>query len=141
MLTRSNLGGIGGQASVRTDLNCHSFGGTAVFGNVVYVPCTNGVRAIRINADATMTPLWQAPANVTGSPVIGGGRLWALDTGSVDMGPVKGFEWVKLVGIEGSTILVRGLDCIDHTPLIDLKPDRCEFTPLAAPQAGDFQTE
>jgi hypothetical protein len=82
VLTRSNLGGIGGQASVRTDLNCHSFGGTAVLGNVVYVPCTNGVRAIRINADATMTPLWQAPANVTGSPVIGGGRLWALDTGA-----------------------------------------------------------
>ncbi|MDT4973514.1 MAG: hypothetical protein QOG22_3657, partial [Pseudonocardiales bacterium] len=48
VLTRSNLGGIGGQASVRTDLNCHSFGGTAVLGNVVYVPCTNGVRAIRI---------------------------------------------------------------------------------------------
>jgi hypothetical protein len=82
VLTRSSLGGIGGQASVRTDLNCHSFGGTAVLGNVVYVPCTNGVRAIRINPDNTMTPLWQAPANVTGSPVIGGGRLWALDTGA-----------------------------------------------------------
>ena len=52
-----------------------------------------------------------------------------------------GTSIVKLVGIEGSTILVRGLDCIDNTPLIDLKPDRCEFTPLAAPQAGDFQTE
>jgi hypothetical protein len=25
--------------------------------------------------------------------------------------------------------------------LIDLKPDRCEFTPLAPPQAGDFETE
>ena len=52
-----------------------------------------------------------------------------------------GTSIVKLVGIEGNTILVRGLDCIDNTPLIDLKPDRCEFTPLAAPQAGDFQTE
>jgi sugar lactone lactonase YvrE len=27
-------------------------------------------------------------------------RLWALDTGSVDMGPIKGPEWVKLVGID-----------------------------------------
>jgi len=52
-----------------------------------------------------------------------------------------GTSIVKLVGIEGSTILVRGLDCIDNTPLIDIKPDRCEFTPLAAPQPGDFQTE
>jgi tRNA (Thr-GGU) A37 N-methylase len=37
-------------------------------------------------------------------------------------------------------VLVRGLDCLDETPLLDIKPDRCEFTPLAA-QAGDFETE
>jgi tRNA-Thr(GGU) m(6)t(6)A37 methyltransferase TsaA len=52
-----------------------------------------------------------------------------------------GTSIVKLVGIEGSTVLVQGLDCLDGTPLIDLKPDRCEFTPLAPPQSGDFQTE
>jgi tRNA-Thr(GGU) m(6)t(6)A37 methyltransferase TsaA len=50
-----------------------------------------------------------------------------------------GTSIVKLVGIEGSTVLVRGLDCIDETPLIDLKPDRCEFSPLAAQKAGDFE--
>ncbi|HEY8335565.1 MAG TPA: tRNA (N6-threonylcarbamoyladenosine(37)-N6)-methyltransferase TrmO [Tardiphaga sp.] len=52
-----------------------------------------------------------------------------------------GTSVVKLVGIEGATVLVRGLDCLDETPLIDLKPDRCEYTPLAPPQPGDFQTE
>src|SRR6202035_3758197 len=52
-----------------------------------------------------------------------------------------GTSIVKLVGIEGSTVLVRGLDCLDEPPLLDLKPDRCEFTPLAQPQAGDFETE
>ena len=31
---------------------------------------------------------------------------------------------VALVGVEGATLLVRGLDCLDGTPLIDLKPDR-----------------
>lgn len=31
---------------------------------------------------------------------------------------------VALVGIEGGTLLVRGLDCLDGTPLIDLKPER-----------------
>jgi hypothetical protein len=82
VLNRSTLGGIGGQVSLRTDLNCHSFGGTAVVGDVVYVPCTNGVRAIRINANGTMTPLWQAASNINGSPVVGGGRLWVLDTGA-----------------------------------------------------------
>jgi tRNA-Thr(GGU) m(6)t(6)A37 methyltransferase TsaA len=31
---------------------------------------------------------------------------------------------VELVGIEDGTLLVRGLDCLNGTPLIDLKPDR-----------------
>jgi tRNA (adenine37-N6)-methyltransferase len=30
---------------------------------------------------------------------------------------------VELVGIEGTTLRVRGLDCVDGTPLLDLKPD------------------
>jgi len=50
-----------------------------------------------------------------------------------------GTSMVTLLGIEGSTLLVRGLDCLDGTPLIDLKPDRCLFTPLAPPQPGDFE--
>jgi tRNA (adenine37-N6)-methyltransferase len=52
-----------------------------------------------------------------------------------------GTSIVKLEAVEGNVILVRGLDCLDRTPLLDVKPDRCEFTPLAAPQPGDFQTE
>jgi tRNA (adenine37-N6)-methyltransferase len=31
---------------------------------------------------------------------------------------------VELVGMEGTTLHVRGLDCLDGTPLIDLKPER-----------------
>ena len=31
---------------------------------------------------------------------------------------------VEVVAIEGTTLQVRGLDCLDGTPLIDLKPDR-----------------
>jgi hypothetical protein len=29
-------------------------------------------------------------------------------------------------------------DCLDGTPLLDLKPDRTLFTPLAPPTPGDF---
>jgi tRNA-Thr(GGU) m(6)t(6)A37 methyltransferase TsaA len=52
-----------------------------------------------------------------------------------------GTSIVKLVAVEGSTVLVRGLDCLDGTPLIDLKPDRCEFSPLAAQREGDADAE
>ena len=44
-----------------------------------------------------------------------------------------------IVGIESDIIMVRGLDCLDGTPLLDLKPDRGLFTPIAPPQPGDFQ--
>jgi tRNA-Thr(GGU) m(6)t(6)A37 methyltransferase TsaA len=50
-----------------------------------------------------------------------------------------GTSMVKLVGIENNVVLVRGLDCLDGTPLLDLKPDRCMFTPIAPPQKGDYQ--
>jgi tRNA-Thr(GGU) m(6)t(6)A37 methyltransferase TsaA len=46
---------------------------------------------------------------------------------------------VELVGLEGATLLVRGLDCLDGTPLLDLKPDRAVFKPLASPTPGDLQ--
>ena len=52
-----------------------------------------------------------------------------------------GTSIVKLVGIEGATVLVRGLDCLDQTPLLDLKPDRCEFSPLATQKRGDVEAE
>jgi tRNA (Thr-GGU) A37 N-methylase len=31
---------------------------------------------------------------------------------------------IQLIAIEGTTLQVRGLDCLDGTPLIDLKPER-----------------
>jgi len=31
---------------------------------------------------------------------------------------------VELVAIDGTTLQVRGLDCLDGTPLLDLKPER-----------------
>ena len=45
----------------------------------------------------------------------------------------------KLVSRDGCVLSVQGIDCLDGTPLIDIKPDRTLFTPIAPPQAGDFQ--
>jgi tRNA (Thr-GGU) A37 N-methylase len=43
------------------------------------------------------------------------------------------------VSVEADGLTVRGLDCLDGTPLIDLKPDRALFTPIAPRQPGDDQ--
>ena len=40
-----------------------------------------------------------------------------------------GTALLRLVRREGPVLIVRGLDCVDGTPLIDLKPDRCAYTP------------
>ena len=37
---------------------------------------------------------------------------------------------VRLLRREGPVLFVRGLDCLDGTPLVDLKPDRCPFAPV-----------
>ncbi|MFP4280642.1 MAG: TrmO family methyltransferase [Halochromatium sp.] len=38
-----------------------------------------------------------------------------------------GSSLVTLIGIEGRMLRVRGLDCLDGTPLLDLKPARSAF--------------
>jgi len=50
-----------------------------------------------------------------------------------------GTQIVKLLSVDGPNVFVRGLDCLNGTPLLDLKPDRCAFTPLAPRQPGDDQ--
>lgn len=50
-----------------------------------------------------------------------------------------GTSIVTLAGREANTLLVCGLDCLDGTPLLDLKPERTGFTPIAPPQPGDFE--
>jgi tRNA-Thr(GGU) m(6)t(6)A37 methyltransferase TsaA len=35
-----------------------------------------------------------------------------------------GTSIVRLETIDNTTLLVRGLDCVDGTPLLDIKPDR-----------------
>jgi tRNA-Thr(GGU) m(6)t(6)A37 methyltransferase TsaA len=42
-----------------------------------------------------------------------------------------------LVEVHADGLTVRGMDCLDGTPLIDIKPDRTLFTPIAPRQAGD----
>ncbi|MBP7063758.1 tRNA (N6-threonylcarbamoyladenosine(37)-N6)-methyltransferase TrmO [Ferrovibrio sp.] len=38
-----------------------------------------------------------------------------------------GLSRVVLERREGNSLLVRGLDCLDGTPLLDIKPDHCRF--------------
>ena len=72
-----SLGGIGGevaQASV-----CRAFGGPAVDGSTVYVPCADGVRAVTVDGSGQISVVWHGPSSAAGSPVVGGGAVWVVD--------------------------------------------------------------
>ncbi|MGI8614455.1 MAG: PQQ-binding-like beta-propeller repeat protein [Nocardioidaceae bacterium] len=78
LLRPARLGGIGGQAA--TVSGCASFGGTAFHSRTIYVPCTDGIRAVRIQAGPALRVLWHNSDTGFGSaPVLGGGALWAVN--------------------------------------------------------------
>ncbi len=76
VLGADRLGNMGGQLNQARA--CRAFGGASVDGDVVYVPCTDGTRAVRVDASGAQRILWHTPAGTPGAPVVGGG-VWAVD--------------------------------------------------------------
>jgi outer membrane protein assembly factor BamB len=70
------LGGVGGQLQSQTV--CHAYGGAAVVGPTLFLPCNEGVQQIQVSADGNFTLGWRA-ANVPGSPVVGGHTVYTLE--------------------------------------------------------------
>ncbi len=100
LLSPTRLGGVGGQLS-QTSV-CRPFGGAAVNGNVAYLPCTDGVRAVSVSGD-TMTVAWHASSGVTGSPVYANGTLYSTQGGS-------------LVALDATNGAVRGTIAVGSLP-------------------------
>ena len=72
-----HLRGVGTQLSRATV--CASYGGTARRGNTVFVPCTDGLRAVEVSANGRMHVAWHAASTIAGSPVVSGNYLFVLD--------------------------------------------------------------
>jgi hypothetical protein len=79
-----SLGGIGGQVAQQSV--CTPFGAAAVSGSTVYEPCRNSsLTAISVSAAQRRIQVrWSGPAEAGGSPVIGGGAIWATDYAASD---------------------------------------------------------
>ena len=76
-LRPDRLGGIGGQ--VATADVCAGFGGAAVDGDTVYVPCSDQPMAVRVDGAGKMHVRWRSPVHAAGAPVVGGGAVWVVD--------------------------------------------------------------
>ncbi|MCO5997838.1 outer membrane protein assembly factor BamB family protein [Actinoallomurus rhizosphaericola] len=78
LLDGHDLGGVGGgRASLH---GCVSFGGMARDGSSVFLPCEQGLQRVDVTGGDALRRVWRAPGNVKGSPVVGGGAVWTLDT-------------------------------------------------------------
>ncbi len=99
LLDAVHLGGVGGQlaqgpvcAGSGSAFGGGAFGGPAVRGRVVYVPCMGGLVAVDTANDQVKVS-WRGPANVWGSPVLGGGAVWVAspDSGTLyELAPGSG---------------------------------------------------
>jgi outer membrane protein assembly factor BamB len=76
LLHSDKLGGIGGQIAAQPV--CHAYGGAAVVGSTVFVPCNEGVQQLQFGPGANLSLGWRADG-VPGSPVVGGHTVYSLD--------------------------------------------------------------
>lgn len=111
LLRASRLGGVGGQLFSAPVCNA-AFGGTAVSGNRIFVPCRDGLVAIDVE-QGRFSVAWRAQGEAAGAPVVAGGVVWLVDaagrlqgldpaTGrvrdSVDLGEVTHFPSLAVGG-------------------------------------------
>ena len=83
VLQESALGGVGGEVySHQVCGGAMSFGGTSFNGDTLYQPCSNGVEAISVASNGSFSIVWQTSSGANGPPVLGGGSVFTVDTGS-----------------------------------------------------------
>jgi len=77
LLKADDLGGIGGQALVKTI--CQAYGGAAAVGSIIFIPCSNGMKQAQVGPGISLKLGWKAPHMVSGSPVVGGHTVYNFD--------------------------------------------------------------
>src|SRR5262249_9196180 len=77
ILNTDHLGGSGGQLFSQQVCSGGAFGGLAFQSPFVYVPCSDGRRALRINGDS-FSSAWKAGSRA-GAPILAGGAVWTIN--------------------------------------------------------------
>jgi hypothetical protein len=83
LLRAGSLGGIGGQVASRRICG-GAYGGTAVVGSTVYVPCVDGLYAVSVSS-SSIDVAWHVAHPADASPIWAAGALWAVEPGSATL--------------------------------------------------------
>jgi outer membrane protein assembly factor BamB len=84
-LLKPGLGGVHGELAAK-NVNCPAFGGAAAAGHTVILPCKYGdesILALTVGKHSLRTS-WRT-ADIYGSPIIAGSRIYVADLGSGDL--------------------------------------------------------
>jgi outer membrane protein assembly factor BamB len=84
LLDGSHLGGVGGQLHAGTVCNGLAYGGIAIDGDAMYVPCPRGITQVVATGDSFRVG-WTASVNTPGPTIVAGGSVWTVATGSGDL--------------------------------------------------------
>ncbi len=89
LLRTNNLGHIGGEVFSGT-IGQRAYGGTAYTPPYTFIPCTNGLVALRIDTSnsPSFNVVWSSPNFYAGPPVVAGGTVCTVD---VESGTLYGF--------------------------------------------------
>jgi outer membrane protein assembly factor BamB len=87
LLDANRLGGIGG-ALASKQVCASAFGGAAYAHGLLYIPCTEGIVALR-PASRSFSVAWRGPGFRAGPPIVAGDLVWAVD---LDGGRLVGLD-------------------------------------------------
>ncbi len=98
LLHQGHLGGEEGQVASLSMCSGNPDGGHAVRGSVIYVPCPNGVTAVKVLRKAPyLKQLWTDNDGSASSPIIADGLVWTIGSGSVHgLNPANGQQEVSI---------------------------------------------
>jgi len=83
VLQGSHLGGIGGQQSSSANFcGANPDGGAAQWNGTVYVPCSDGLRAVTPTTAAPVAT-WRTNSGAHSSPIVAGGYVWSIGGGTL----------------------------------------------------------
>ena len=81
VLNQSSLGGVNGQVALRTSF-CFADGGSADLNGTLFVPCSNGIEAVTPTSSPP-TATWTTTSGAHGSPIVAGGLVWSIGSGTL----------------------------------------------------------
>jgi outer membrane protein assembly factor BamB len=86
LMDENRLGGVGGEV-FNSKVCSGAFGGTSYAPPYLYVPCTDGLVALRVSlgSSRSFTVAWRSPTFQAGPPIIVAGAVWTIDTASGEL--------------------------------------------------------